>query len=186
MQYRRAAVEDDGLVLVAVEVDDLLALGDRGQGLRGQAEGFKGFGSGMKLAQAAIDEDERGEGLGFLGAGSFGLPGPRIGTGGTRFIVQLFEEAAIAARDYLAHGGEVVDAGHCLDFEFAIGLLVHLAVFPDHHRGHGLSALDVGDVEALDAAGTAISMRWPVRSVSNADRVSRSSKPVGTRMERGM
>ena len=41
--------------------------------------------------------------------------------------------------------------GH--DLEFAIGLLVHLAVFPDDQGGHGFSALDVGDVEALDAAG---------------------------------
>ena len=41
--------------------------------------------------------------------------------------------------------------GHHL--ELAIGRLVHLAVFPDDQRGHGFSALDVGDVEALDAAG---------------------------------
>ena len=41
--------------------------------------------------------------------------------------------------------------GHHL--EFAVGGLVHLAVFPDDHGGYGFSALDVGDVEALDAAG---------------------------------
>jgi hypothetical protein len=32
MQHRRAAVEDDGLVFVAVEVDDFFALGDGGEG----------------------------------------------------------------------------------------------------------------------------------------------------------
>ena len=55
--------------------------------------------------------------------------------------------------DHFAHGGEVVDAEDGHDLEFAIELLVHLAVFPDDERGHGFSALDVGDVEALDAAG---------------------------------
>ena len=34
MQHRRAAVEDDGLVFLAVEVDDLFALGDGGERLR--------------------------------------------------------------------------------------------------------------------------------------------------------
>jgi hypothetical protein len=55
--------------------------------------------------------------------------------------------------DDFAHGGEIVDAEDGHDFEFAVELLVHLAVFPDDERGHGFGALDVGDVEALDAAG---------------------------------
>ena len=66
MQHRRMAVEDDRLLFVAVEVDDLLLFCNRGQRLRGQAEGFKGLGGGVKLAQTAIDQDQRGEGLGFL------------------------------------------------------------------------------------------------------------------------
>jgi hypothetical protein len=61
--------------------------------------------------------------------------------------------AFVAAGYYFAHGGEVVDAEDGHDFEFAVGGLVHLAVFPDDHGGYGFSALDVGDVEALDAAG---------------------------------
>ena len=144
-----------------------------------------------------------------------------------------FEDAFVAAVDYFAHGGEVVYAEDGHYFEFAVGGLVHLAVFPDDHGGYGFRALDVGDVEALDAAGefgehegvgegflngfaggledaealdvgllgvlpgevdrdrfsprwgTAISMRWPVRSVRSAARDSRSSKSTGTRMERG-
>ena len=58
MEHGSAAVEDDGLVFVAVEVDDLFLLGDGGERLRSEAEGFEGFGRGVELAQAAIDEDE--------------------------------------------------------------------------------------------------------------------------------
>jgi hypothetical protein len=58
-----AAVEDDGILLVAVEVDDFFALGDGGQRLRCDAERFEGFGSGVELAEAAVDEDEAGEGF---------------------------------------------------------------------------------------------------------------------------
>ncbi len=75
MQHRRAAVEDDGLLFVAIEVDDLFALGDGGQRLRGQAQRFERFGGGVELAQAAVDEDERGEGLRLLPRGFFSLRG---------------------------------------------------------------------------------------------------------------
>ena len=54
--------------------------------------------------------------------------------------------------DDFAHGGEVVDAEDGHDLEFAVGGLVHLAVFPHDQGGYGFRALDVGDVEALDAA----------------------------------
>ena len=67
MKDRRAAVEDDGLVFVAVEVDDFFAFGDGGEGLGGEAEGFEGFGGGVELAEAAVDEDQGGEGFGFFG-----------------------------------------------------------------------------------------------------------------------
>jgi hypothetical protein len=60
MEYGGTAVKDDGLVFVAVEVDDFFALGDGGQGLRREAEGFERFGSGVQLAQAAVNENERG------------------------------------------------------------------------------------------------------------------------------
>jgi hypothetical protein len=39
MQNRRPAVEDDGLLFIAVEVDNLFALGDRGQRRRGAGPG---------------------------------------------------------------------------------------------------------------------------------------------------
>jgi hypothetical protein len=52
-----AAVEDDGLLFVAVEVDDFFFFCDRCERLAGDAEGFQGFGGGVELAQAAVDED---------------------------------------------------------------------------------------------------------------------------------
>ncbi len=89
----------------------------------------EGVGGGVELAEAAVDEDEGGEGF---------------------FLV---EEAAVAALDDFAHGGEVVDAGDGFDLEFAVVGFFHGAVFPDDHGGDGVGALDVGDVEALDALG---------------------------------
>jgi hypothetical protein len=58
-----AAVEDDGVVLLAVDVDDLFALGDGGQRLGGEADLVEGVGGGVELAEAAVDQDEAGERL---------------------------------------------------------------------------------------------------------------------------
>ena len=74
MQHGRAAVEDDGLVFVAVDVDDFFFLGDGGEGLRGEAEGFEGVGGGVELAEAAVDEDQGGHGGGFFGWSSGAMP----------------------------------------------------------------------------------------------------------------
>ena len=98
-------------------------------GCDGEAERLERGGRGVELAESAIDEDEAGHRLVFFG------------------------DAFVAAGDDLAHRGEIVDAVDGLDLKFAIGGLVHRAVFPDDHGGDGLRALDVGDVETLDAAG---------------------------------
>ena len=90
---------------------------------------FEGLRGGVQLAEAAVDEDQAGHRLLF------------------------FFAAAVAARDHLAHGGEVVDAFDGLDVELAVVGLLHRAVFPHDHGGDGFRALDVRDVEALDAAG---------------------------------
>ena len=129
MQHRRTAVEDDGIVFLAVEVDDLFAFGDRGEWLSGNAYSLERGSCGVKLAESAVDEDEAGHRLVFFG------------------------DAFVAAADDLAHGGEIVDALDGLDLKFAVVGLLHRAVFPDDHGGDGFRALDVGDVEALDAAG---------------------------------
>ena len=81
------AVELDGLVFLAVEVEDFFFFGDAGEGLVDDSEGFEGFSGGVELADAAVDEDEAGERLVF------------------------FEDAFVAAGDGFAHGGEVVVLG---------------------------------------------------------------------------
>ena len=63
VQHRRTAVQNHWLIFIAVEVNDLLALGDRGQRLGGQAERFQSLGGGVKLAQTAIHQNQRGHGL---------------------------------------------------------------------------------------------------------------------------
>jgi len=84
MENRRAAVEDDGLVFVAVEIDNFFALGDGGQWLAGETERFEGFGGGVELAQAAVDEDEGWEGLRLLLASGLGCGRGRQFRGGFR------------------------------------------------------------------------------------------------------
>ena len=81
------AVELDGLVFLAVEVEDFFFFGDAGEGLVDDGEGFEGFGGGVELADAAVDEDQAGERLIF------------------------FEDAFVAAGYGFAHGGEVVVLG---------------------------------------------------------------------------
>ena len=65
----------------------------------------------------------------------------------------LLKQTFVATSYNLAHAGEVVYAGDALDDEFAVIGILHLAFFPDDHGGDGFGALDVGDVEALDALG---------------------------------
>ena len=58
MKDRRAAVENNGLVLVAVEIDHFLAFGNGGEWLRGEAEGFQRLSGGMELAESAVNQNE--------------------------------------------------------------------------------------------------------------------------------
>jgi hypothetical protein len=57
MEHGGMAIEDDGFVFVAVEVDDFFFFCDGGERLGGEAEGFEGVGGGVELAEAAVDED---------------------------------------------------------------------------------------------------------------------------------
>src|SRR3974390_1211499 len=129
MQHGRMAVEYNWIILLPMHVDDLLALGDRRQRLVNNADRLQGTGGSVQLPNAPVDEDQAGQWL----------------------LLRL--QARVAPRHYLAHGGEVVHAHHGLDDELAVVRLLHLAVFPHHHRGHRLRSLDVRDVEALDAVG---------------------------------
>ena len=63
----------------------------------------------------------------------------------------LFLQFGVAARDHFAHGGEIVVANDGADDEFAVVGLLHLAVFPHHHAGDFVGALDVRDIETFDA-----------------------------------
>ena len=50
-------VEDDGFVFLAVDVKNFFLLGDAGERLIDDLEGVEGLGGGVKLADAAVDQD---------------------------------------------------------------------------------------------------------------------------------
>jgi hypothetical protein len=56
-------VENDGVFFLSVDVDDLFALGDRGQRLVDDLERFERLGGGVELAEAAIDQTRLGMGF---------------------------------------------------------------------------------------------------------------------------
>ena len=63
MQDGRMMVENDGVVLLSVDVDDFFSLSDRGQRLVDDFEGFERLGGGVELSQAAVDQHQAGHGL---------------------------------------------------------------------------------------------------------------------------
>ena len=129
MQHRRMMVEHDRIIFLSENVDDFFAFGDRSKRLVDDLEGFEGLSGGVELSDAPVDQRQAGHGLFF------------------------FLQAFIAARDHFAHGREIVHAFDRLDNELAVIGLLHLAVFPHHHRGDGLGALNVRNVKALDPLG---------------------------------
>src|SRR5208283_4625535 len=129
MQDRRMMVENNRIIFLAVDVNDFFSLGDGGERLVDDFEGFERLGGSVELSQAAVDQDETGHGLLF------------------------FLEALVAARDYFAHGGEIVHAGYSFDDELAIVGFFHLAVFADDHGGYGFGSLNMRNIETLNAPG---------------------------------
>ncbi len=129
VEHGGSAVEDDGVVLLTVDVDNFFTFGDGGEGLAGEPDFHERVGSGVQLAEASVDEDERRHGF---------------------FVVV---ETLVAAMDDLSHGGEVVYAGDGFDLELAVVCFLHGTLFPHDHGGDGFGALDVRDVEALDTLG---------------------------------
>ena len=83
----------------------------------------------MQLPEAAIDQHQAGH----------------------RFFFLL--QSLVVARNHLAHRSEIIDTFYGSNDEFPVVRLLHPSVFPHHHRGHGLCALNVRDVEAFDALG---------------------------------
>src|ERR1051326_712177 len=104
MQYWRMMIEHYRLVLLPVDVDNLLALGDRSQRLIDNFKRVQSLSCGMQLAQAAVNQDQAWE-----------CP---------LLVLQSF----VTACDYLPHGSEVVDTFDGLDDEFPVVGLLHLAV----------------------------------------------------------
>src|SRR5664280_125277 len=122
-------VEHYRLVLLALDVDDLFALGDRGQRLVDDAQRFQRLRGCVQLSDAAIDQHQ------------------------ARHVLLFFLNPLVTAGYHLAHRGEVVHPDDVLNDELAVVGFLYLAVFPDHHRRDGFRALDMGDVEALNPLG---------------------------------
>src|SRR5271166_1395612 len=129
MQHRRMMIERNRILLLSVDIENLLALSDGGEWLVDNLERFQSLGGRVQLSESAVDEDETRHRL--------------------LFLLQTF----ITPRDYLAHRSKIVDAFDGADDELTVIRFLHLAVFPYHHRGHGLRALNVRDVEAFDSLG---------------------------------
>src|SRR5579883_778714 len=127
VEQGRMPLEANGFVLLAEHIKYLFLFGDGRDGLIDDFELFEGLSRGMELPESAIDQDQAGH------FPVFGL------------------DAAIAALNGFAHAGEIVVAPFAANDEFAVIGFAHAAVFPHDHRGHGVCALKMGNIKALDA-----------------------------------
>ena len=87
MKYGRMMLKDNGLVLLAEDVENFFFFGDAGQRLIDNLQRIQRLRSGVELADTAVDENQAGE----------------------RFF--FFLQAAIAARDDFPHACEIVVLG---------------------------------------------------------------------------
>ena len=127
VQQRRVFFEPDRLILLTQHKKNLFLFGDGHDGLVDDLEFLQSLRGCMQLTQAAIDQHEAGH----------------------RFI--FVAQAAIAPVDRLSHAGKIVVAPLAANNEFAIVGFLHPAIFPNYHRGHHVGALNMRDIEALDA-----------------------------------
>src|SRR5882672_3319130 len=128
MQDWRMALQVDRLVLLPEHIDNFLLLGDAGDSLVDDLKFFQRRGGRVELAEAPIDQDQVGEGFLF------------------------FLEAAITALNDFLHAREIVIAPFATNDELAIAGFFHPPIFPHNHRSNSVGALQMGDIEALDAA----------------------------------
>src|ERR1039457_5577113 len=119
VKHRRVMVQRNRVFLLAVDVQDLLAFGDGSQRLIDDLERLQRVRSRVQLSETTVDQHEAGHG----------------------FV--LIPQTLVTPRDHLAHRSEIVHAFHGANDELAVIRLLHLSVFPYHHRGDGLSALNV-------------------------------------------
>ncbi len=84
VQHGRVALQNDGLIFLAQHVKNFLFFRDAGYGLIDDLQRFECLGSGMKLADSTIDQDQPGK------------------------LFFFFLQAAIAAGDGFTHAGKIV------------------------------------------------------------------------------
>ena len=127
MKDRGVVFQPDGLILLPEDVNDFFLLGNAGDGLVDDFELFERRRGRVQLAESAVDQDQARE----------------------RFL--LFLQAPVAPLDGFLHAREIVVSPFAANDEFPVIGFFHPPVFPHHHRGHRVRALQVRDVEALDA-----------------------------------
>ena len=118
----------NGLILLPEDVDDFLLLGNAGDGLIDDFQFLQRRRGRVELAEASVNQNEAGERLFF------------------------FQEPAISALDDFLHACKVIVAPGPANDELAIVGFLHPAVFPNYHGSNCVGALQVGDIEALDAS----------------------------------
>src|SRR5271154_7554850 len=91
MQHRRMVIENYGLALLPVDVDDFFALGYGSQGLIDYFEGFQRLGCRVELTETSVDQDQ------------------------ARHVLFLFAEPLIAPGNHFSHAGKIVYSGYGLD-----------------------------------------------------------------------
>src|SRR5690242_19738693 len=89
------------------------------------------------------------------------LSDPAVDQDQPRHLLFFASHALVPPHDDLAHRGKIIHALDGADDELAILRLLHLTVFPYHHRGDRLRPLDMRYIEALD----------PAREVGQRERV---------------
>ena len=129
MKHRRVMVEHDGIALAAQHVQDFFLLGDRRQWLIDDLDLLESCRGRVQLADSTVDQYQVGCGL------------------------LLLLQAPIATPHDFLHARKVIVLGYRLDDELAVVGLLHSPVFADHHGRYDVGTLNVGHVEALDAAG---------------------------------
>ena len=63
VQQRRMLVQADGFVFLSEDEEDFFLLGDGGDGLVDDFEFFERLRGGVQLSQAAVDQDQAGQGF---------------------------------------------------------------------------------------------------------------------------
>ena len=128
VERRRRRVEHERVEAFA-DVDFLLLLREGDDGEVVEAELLQDLQPHVELAAAAVDQDQ------------------------VRQRRPLLQRPREPPRENLGERGKVVRAGHGLDAEALVVLLLHAPVFPHDQGADLLAALDVRDVVALDPVG---------------------------------